>query len=248
MKFLYDVNGAQLMIRSLPIYSGAAAIAKGAVIIKGTADDTSEPFAVVGSGACADTIGVLEEAVAATDTDSAIGGTALNMVKAVINPGAVYLAEYSQLVADTINPSAVSSGTTFNCTSIADGAGAWLYVISSTSNAARGQLQWVVADGTNTLTTKTAFSPVVDTDAYFLKILPQFCLTGVLSAAATGLATTAAAGTMNICVLDNFIQADNIPLQRLDPRKHSGLTGLNSQHPHFYAEIMFRDHILNPLS
>lgn len=249
MKFSYDILGGEAKITRLPVRHGGTAIATGAVLMKGTSDDTNESFAVIGASALADAIGVIQEPVATTETDSAESTGVHLLKKVIINPLAVYLAEWSQAAADD-QTGAVSSSTTFTLASVSAMAGGWIYVSSlGGTTGAAGQLQYIAADGSGTLTTLTAFSPAVISGDTFIKILPQFYKACELNTAATKLAsTTAADGTADIVVLENYIEATDIPFQRLDPAKHSGLTGLHNKNVKFYAEITFRNHLLNPLS
>ncbi len=209
--------------------------------MRGVSDDTDEGMAVIGAPTYADALGVIEEAVAITETDSAIGGTAVLLKKVSIGPHHVYLCEYSQTAADNVAPTSASSSTTFNLTSIEAISGGFIYIVSG---ASKGQLQYIVADTTNALTTKTAFDPVADTDAYVLKVLPRHTKLLDLNTAALKIKSAAAAGSGKLLVLENYIEADNIPFQRLDPTKHSGLTGLDTQHVKFWAELTIRSHML----
>ena len=244
MKYLYSLGGGQQLIREIPVKHSATALVKGALLIKGATDDTDEAFAKIWVASGADIVGVLEEAAATTETDSNADGTAVLLKKVTLNPDAVYLCEYDQAAASTPSPTS-SSGTTYTHSSIEGIAGGWLYVAGGTG---AGQLQWVVSDGSGSLVTKTAFDPVLDSTSEVVKILPQFHALAELIANGSKFITQAAAGTLNVCILENFIEADNIPFQRLNPAKHSGLTGLNSQNVKFYSEVYFRDHLLNPLS
>lgn len=241
MKYSYTIGGGDPCVKVLPVRHATTDIPKGAAVMRGVSDDTNEPFIGVAAGSFADIIGVLEELVDNADTDSAIGGTAILRAKIGINPMNVYLAEYDQ--SDTLAETSASSTTTFNCTSIEGIAGGWLYAITG---SAAGELQWVASDDTNSVVTKSAFTTTGGSDT-FIKILPQFHLLAKLVTAGDKIGSDAGAGSAPVLVLENYIEATNIPYQRLDPTKHSGLdlTGLS---PKFYAEILFRDHALNPLS
>lgn len=242
MKLSYTIGGGDPLIRNIPVFHNTTDVVKGAAIMRGVSDDTNEPYAVVAAGSFADIIGVTEELVDNANTDNGLAGTTHSLYKVTMNPNNVYLAEYDQT--DTAAETSASSSTTFNCTSIEGIAGGWIYMVSG---AAIGQLQWVVSDDTNAVVTKTAFTTTGGTDT-FIKILPQFHLLAKPITNGSKLGSDAGAGSLAVCVLANYIEADNLPFQELDPVKHSGLTGLNSQNVKFYSEIMFRDHVLNPLS
>lgn len=242
MKYLYTIGGGDPLIRQIPVLDGGTDILKGALVMKGSTDDTNEPFAVL-STTGTDAIGVIENLVDASETvDSAIGGTAIQLAKVAMNPHNVYLIEYDQ--ADTLAETTATSTVTFTATSLeAALTGGYLFAITG---AAAGELQQVVTDASGSCTTKAAFTQTSGSDT-FIKILPQFHTVLKLNSTATKIGSDVAAGAVEVCILENYIEADNVPFQRLDPTKHSGLD-LTNQHPKFYAEVLFRDHILNPLS
>ena len=68
-----------------------------------------------------------------------------------------------------------------------------------------------------------------------------------INAAATMIGTDAAAGTGEVCILENYIEANSIGKATLNPKSHSGLTGLNDSAVKFFAELIFRNHFLNTL-
>lgn len=244
MIFFYDVlQGGVNLLKDVPVRHAGTTIVKGAVLMKGVTTGTDRGAAILATGAGTNTVGVAEQKIPSSLTDYNADGTVHPKYKVSVNPMGVYLAEYSQDTADDVDPTSDSSGTTVNCTSIEDIGGGWVY---ATAGTAIGQLQYVVGAGAGTLTTKTAFAPVLDAaTGHFIKILPKFHVLGLLNATSDKLASQAAAGSFELEVLENYISANNIPFQPLDPTKHSGLTGLNSQNVRFYAEVMFRGHILN---
>lgn len=241
MKFAYDLHGFQEIVRDYPVFGNAADIVEGAIVMRGATPGTNQPFAIVASGACADVIGLLKELHDySVDGDSNVGGTTLVNRKILINPFAVFQAEYDQT--DTMAVVS-SSGTTVTITSIEDNIdGGWVYAVAGTG---KGQLQFITAADGSTITTKTASG--WDSTTTLIKILPLWHQLGKLNTAGDKLGTDAAVGSAVITNLDNWIQADTIPFTKLDPTLHSGLTGLDTRNVKFYSDIIFRDHALNTI-
>ena len=96
MRYWNTVGGGDPWIRTIPVKHSTTDVVKGALVIRGTTDDSTEPFAVVGASAAADVLGVLEELVDNADTDSNIDGTAYIRAKVSMNPFNTYLVEYDQ--------------------------------------------------------------------------------------------------------------------------------------------------------
>ena len=119
--------------------------------------------------------------------------------------------------------------------------GGWVYAVSGTGI---GILQVITAADGSTITTKTATG--WDSTTTLIKILPQWHTLVKLNSAATMIGTDAAAGSGLITILENWVEADSIGLAPLDATLHSGLTGLNNRNVKFYADIIFRNHVLNP--
>jgi hypothetical protein len=234
MIFAYDLTGAEPIIRDYPIYGGAADILEGAVVIRGATPGTDGSQLITGAAtACADVVGVLNELHDySVSGDSAIAGTTWVLRKVIINPFAVYRAEYSTgaiAVAST-------STTTVTVSSLEDNIdGGWLL-------GDDGLLEFLTASAAGSCTSKTASGW---TSANTLqKILPLFHQLGVIATGGANLNHAAAAGTATISVLENWIQAKGIPRQRLDPTKHSGLTLTSAK---IYSDIVFRNHAFNTI-
>jgi hypothetical protein len=241
MKFLYDLAGGQNDVQKVPVYQGGATPLKvGAAVMRGVTANTNQAAAIVAAGALADIIGVLMAASSATDFSEA--GTANNLTKCLVNPFAVFLAEYSQVSGDLVTATSASSSTTLNCTSIENIAGGWVYVALGTDI---GDLRYIVSGSSNVLTAKSAPATAWDTTTKFVKILPQFHELVAIMSDGTGLKSTAAAGTGAARVLANYMKYDGQDLVQLDATLHDATTGLNSLHAHFFAAIVFLDHALN---
>lgn len=243
MKFKFDLSGQDTpVIKKLPVYN-ASSLSKGAALVRGVTGEADHGALIVSGAAATDVVGVLENAVSSFGVFAT--GTLWNdayLQDVCINPSAVYEADYDQ--ADTM-VAVSSSSTTATITSLEDDIdGGWLYVVSGTG---AGQLRWLAASASGSCTTLTAFSPVLDGTSYLIKILPNFHKLVKLNSTATKIGTDAAAGSGIISVLENFVRADGINKQRLDPALHSGLN-LYGKNAVFSAEIVFCDHLFNQLS
>jgi len=235
MKWAYDLSGAEGIIRDIPVYGNAAAIISGAGVMRGATPGTNQGFAILATGACADFWGVLQElhAAVAAGADSKQDGTAYTYRKAIINPFAVWRTEYDST--DTMAVASTST-TTVTVTSLEDDIdGGWLL-------GNDGQLQYLVASASGSATSKTASAWTSANTV--LKILPVNHQLGKLNATGDKLGTDAAAGSAVITVVENYLKARGIPLQKLNPTKHSGLT-LTS--PVCYSDIVFRNHTYNSI-
>ena len=241
MKFAYDLQGNSEIVRDYPVFGDASDISEGAVVIRGATPGTNQPFAVVGTGALTDVIGVIKELHDfSVSGDPTTTGTVFIERKIIINPFAVWRIEYDS--ADTM--AVVSTaGTTVTITSLEDNIdGGYLYAISGTGI---GRLAFITTSASGSCTTKETTG--WDSTTTVIKILPLWHQLAKINTAATMLGTDAGAGTGEITVLQNYIEADSIGHTRLSPVTHSGLTGLNSRNVKFYADIIFRNHALNSL-
>lgn len=234
MKFAYDLTGAEPIIRDYPVYGAGADIVEGAVVMRGATPGTNGGQLIVGVSALVDVVGVLAELHDySVSGDSLIAGTAWVYRKVIINPFAVYRAQYDST--DTMAVASTST-TTVTVTSLEDNIDAgWLL-------GNDGQLQFLTASAAGSATSKSA-SGWTSANT-LLKIVPVFHQLIKINTAADKIGTDAAAGAGEVANLDNWVQARGIPLQRLDPTKHSGLTLTD---PKIFSDIVFRNHAFNTL-
>jgi len=240
MKFKYDLQCGSPIIRDLPVFGAAANINEGAVVIRGATPGTDQPFAILGAGALADVLGVMAELHTNTVSgdDSNVGGTNYTRKKVIINPFAVFEAEYDQ--ADTMAVASTSS-TTVTITSIEDNIdGGYVYAVGGTG---AGRLAFITAADGSTVTTKEATG--WDSTTTLIKILPLFHQVAKFNSTQDKIGTDAAAGSAAITILENYIESDSIAKVTMNPVSHSGLTGLNSVNVKFSAEVIFRNHAFN---
>lgn len=235
MRFHYDLAGSSQIVRDYPVYGAAVDIVAGAVVMRGATGETDHGLLVVGAGALADVVGVLEELHDySVSGDSLLAGTAYVKRKVTINPFAVYLAQYDS--SDTAAVASTST-TTVTITSLEDDIDAgWLL-------GNDGQIQWLAASASGSATSKSSSGWTSANTV--LKVLPLFHQLGKINTAADKLGTDAAAGSGLIVVLENYIEADGVKMEPLDPTKHSGVTYSN---PKVFSDIRFRDHAFQTLS
>ena len=247
------------IIRDMPIYD-AALLANGELLMKGTTDpdggaDQGIALVTAYTGSSAEAVncvGILQDArwnpnvqgvysqnvapanVPATATNGPFYG------KVIINPGAVYLAEYDQADAIAITSTA---GTTLTVAALQDDIdGSFVYFVGATAG---------VTGSLRHLNTSAAGSAVMDSaltvngtgaDSIIRTLRPLSATTN-LNAASTGLSTTAAINSgVSLRVLDNYVQADNIPFCQLRKATHKGKNSL--QKAKLFAEIVSINHCL----
>lgn len=254
MKFHYDMfalNGGQID-RDVLLYD-AASIAKGELVMLGSTDPDSNAdhgvayiTAYTGdSSEAVDALGVCLEDV--TPTTLPGGEVAGNYGKVTINPGAVYLAEYSQAAANDIALTEAWSTTTLTITSLEDDIDTgWIYGSSQSSTSGfEGQLRYIAASASGSCTLSNAPTTAGTTSDTVIKILPVNHRLTALTADATGLLSDAAAGSgVSLHIVENYIQSKKIynmtPLRRFN---HSNLDSLNEGR--FYADVALLDHVYN---
>ena len=244
MKYVYSLDGSKEIVRDFPVYGAAVDIVEGAAVIRGATGETDHGIAVVATGACADILGVLAELHDySVSGDTILAGTAYVRRKVIINPMAVYRAQYD--TADDMDV-ASTSGTTVTVTSLEDDIdGGWLLGDDGSGAYGTGStgslLQYLAASASGSATSKTASGWTSANDV--IKILPLLHQLIKVNTAADKLGTDAAAGSGRAVIIDNWITADGLPLQQLDPTKHSGLTLFN---PRIFSDIRFLNHALLP--
>ena len=172
---------------------------------------------------------------ASAGTDSKADGTAYTYLdkEVCINPDAVYLAEHTN-PATSLIAIATMSGTSVTVTSLEQSmAGSWFW-------GSDNQLQYIVSQGASTTAvTKTASGWIAGTTT-LTRLTPDFAILVALSSDGTKIKNAAAAGTGKVAIYRSYLQSLAVPLQRLDPTKHSGVTfdaGLR-----LFQDILFQDH------
>lgn len=242
MKFIYDLHGNSEIVRKVPVFGNGTSFVEGAAVMRGATPGTNQPFAIVAASGLVDIIGVIKEpsTSASAADDSNVGGTLLTRRKVLINPFAVFRADYDQTTVLSVTS---TSGTTVTIGSLEDDIdGGWLYAVSGTG---AGSVYYITTAASGSCTTKTATN--WDSTTRVIKILPLFHQKVFLNTTADKLGTQAAVGSGDACILESYIETDSLGITVLDATKHSGLTGLTTLNTKFSADIIFRNHFLNTL-
>lgn len=280
-KWHYDLTGAEPIIRDVPMYD-AALIDNGEFIMQNPTAANKQEFITgyVDSAACmVNGLGISVEGI---DTNGSTGGgggvngnlpklkpfdTAASIAtatavgqrwgKAIINPFAVYLTEYSQAAADdetaTTNETA---DTTITMTAIEQSIdGGWIYSTHLSPVAAeRGQLRYVSAAAPNTLTYLTA-ATYTAASTTLIKILPINHELVDLTADGKKIATDLPASpVISLKVIQNYIAPGTGfaggqgtgPLEVLREKLHdnSNVYGSGTK---FYSDLILLNHAYNTI-
>ena len=233
MKFHFDLSGCQQIIKDIPVYGAGSALTIDAALMRGATAGTNSGFAIVAAGTLAGILGVLQEAHAdpgSAGDDSKQDGSVITFRKVLINPFAVWLAEHVGAVAAALAIDSVVT-TAITVTGAEDNVdGGWML-------GSDGQLQYITASTTTNRTTKTAsgWSAAIT----YAHIQPLYHAIGELDSTGVKIQNTIATTDGKMRVLENYIQADGVPRQKLDPTKHSGITYTN---PKVFSDIIFTDH------
>lgn len=260
MRYHYNLNSPddEPIVRDMPIYD-AALLANGELLMKGTTDPDSGAdqgialvTAVTGSSAEAvNCVGILQDSrwnpnvqgiysqnvapanVPATATNGPFYG------KVIINPSAVYLAEYDQ--ADAIAITSTST-TTLTVGSLQDDIdGSFVYFVG-THTGVTGSLRALTASASGSATMDSALLTTGVGSDTIIRTLRPLSATTNLNAAATGLTTTAAINSgVSLRVVENYMQADNHPFEPLRKATHKGLNSL--QKTKLFADVVSINHL-----
>lgn len=255
MKWHYDFNGAEPVIRDLRVYNGGVAIAAGAAMAYGPVATAENTGAAIQADAdvLSNIIGVTLEAIPAANLSVVATGVDY-YAKMIINPLGVYLAKYSTAAADDVPCTAAdATGKTVTVTQVADHERCWVY-ITSTGGSADGfgnLFQVGATTGTTVLTAATSYD-----DALSANAIGDTCIVlhqpygADVAGGSVDLATNcvdvsghdAAASAGAAIVLDNYIISKDRPMERLKCSQHSGIN-YAGENPSFYADLMFSEHL-----
>jgi hypothetical protein len=185
-----------------PVYSGAAAIKKGAMLMPGVTADTDMGLLIAATTTGLGSVGFLDKAIAAADTDSSVLGTGWNLQDVeLLKPYYVTDAEYDQ---STTMAVASNSSTTLTITSLENNIDtSWVYATTGTK---AGYLSFLVSSAAGSATQKTAMG--FSTDTTLIKILRLFHRVAYLNATFDKLGTQAAVGTWTTRILQNKMKVN----------------------------------------
>ena len=226
------------LVRDCPWYD-ASSIIKGQGLTYGAT--TKGAVLIDCSAQAADVIGVSNEAKTCSTTDITTG--TLVFGKTILNPDAIYLAQYDNAEASDIDvvSCTTTAATLGTCDDDLDGS--WLYANSGTG---KGDLMYVGAASTTVFTfdTTTALDTAwtSSTDVLLIKKPWKYndSVGADLSATFDELLSDEDS-TGAIAILENYIEASTVAFGPLRPRQHHALSNLDEQNVKFYADIYFTD-------
>lgn len=260
MRYAYDLHHVEPEIQDVPVYD-ATQLQDGELIMLGATDPDSNAdhgvafiTAQTGSSAEAvDALGIILDrrgetgyttpgphpAVTVTDLPDIADPPYL---RAIINPFAVYRAEYDQ--ADTMAVASTST-TTFTVTSLEDDIDiGWIFMVTATVSGNDANLRQLTASASGSATMDSALTGGNETSGTAIKILPVNHQTTDLATDSLGLGTNAAIGTgISLAVMENWMRSDSEPTTRLRAAKHRGLDFTNNAR--FFSDVILLDHIWN---
>jgi len=255
MRWTYDLTGAEPIIRDLPVYD-ATSLYNGELLMLGTTDPDSNAdqgisliTAYVSDSAteAIDVAGILTEKTYESTAPSRIYATDTSGVyygKVIINPFAVYRAEYLQ---DTSNDVAITStsSTTLTVSSLEDDLdGGWVF-FPLTSTGVKNSLRFITTSASGSCVMDSALTASGTSADTIIKILPQHHQLVALDTGAVGLSSVdaKAGSTTAIIILENYLQSFSHTMQPLRRITHAGLNNLTNAK--FYADILCTDHLFN---
>jgi hypothetical protein len=276
MKWHYDLTGAEIILRDVPVYAAATLSDGEGLMLDATATSDNRYISVNGTGSAAfiDALGICKEnlsvtsladqgdtiTTAATTTTPAISSVACAVTagqryaKAIINPFAVYLMEYDQGTASYCTCPAVSASTTWTQTVEQYFEGGWIYICNapSTSIAAnRGQLRWIgVSTNTSSYTLLSALTCTAAEKC--IKIYPVgHRITGVNASAANqetklSMLTSMSAGATLMVQVIENFVGGSN--KPLEPMRPARHSGIQDSTLKFYADVAMINHVWNQLS
>jgi hypothetical protein len=265
MEWVYDITGAEPILRDMPVYD-AATLAKGELLMLGTTDPDSNAdqgqalitaYNSTAANSAIDAVGILNDdaydsalgtgnytapsSVPATATNGAYYG------KVIINPFAIYRAEHSLLAADDVAITSTST-TTLTVGSLSDDIDGCYAYFPLTDDGVKGSLRYIVAAASGSCTMDSALTTTGDSSDTVCIIAPALKYATNLTADGTKVASgncQGIFGATNIRILESYIDRDR-GIEPLRKAKHSGLNGLDNckggNGPKFYSDIMLKDH------
>ena len=233
-------EGGGVVVRDCPVYD-ASTIVKGQALTYGAS--TVGCVLIDATATAADVAGVANETVTASTTALTTG--TIVYAKTILNPDAIYLAQYDPSTSADVNVISSTTAATTLGTCDDDLEGSWLYCNSGTGV---GQLGFIGAATTTVMTLDTtdpwAVAPDSSTDVLIIRKPWRAPADGGKDLDATfTMLLSDEDETGAIMVLENYIEATTIPFAPLRPRQHHALTGLNNVGVKFWSDIFFKDNL-----
>lgn len=259
-RWSYDTTGAEPILRDEPVYD-AATLVYGEFVMKGTTDPDSAndegislvtAYSATAANSCIDAVGIMNETVDTDSTPTCASAysttTGPCYGKVIINPFAIYQVEHSLAAADDVAITSTST-TTVTIPSLADDIdGAFVY-FPLTAAGVKGSLRLLTASASGSATMDSALTTAgTGSDTAVLIGVPNNYAFN-LTADGTKLSSSDCQNVKeatNLMVLQ--IRADvGAGIEMMRPNKHNGLDNLDLMNggtgPHFYYDIMLKDHL-----
>jgi len=249
MRFHYDITGAEPIVRDVPVYDGSTTdgFNKGEMICQGatagSADCTVAFITGYNSSQASSMVhglGVIQEDV---DDGTNAAGTSFAYGKAIINPFAIYLAEYDVASAIAFTTSTVT--WTFTGTSEDNIDFGWAFVVTATTSGNIYNLRQITAAASGSFTI-AALDGGNETAGTGIKILPvNHKLVNLTADATKILMLAAAAAGVSLRIVENYVNSNGRPMQALRAAIHRGAK-LDAG-AKFYADLCMLDHVYNTI-
>jgi len=261
MKWVYDLCGAEPIIKDIPAYD-AATIAYGEAIMLGAtayASGADGGIAAIsgvpstaGAGQMVDAIGVSLETKTTASSPSIASAVNLTTtvgrayVKAIVNPFAVYRTEYDKSAEIAIAGSASTSEIEVTGVGASTFDGQWIW-FSASAGPNYGQLRLCAVSGTGaTIDLDVAALNTITTADAFIAVNQPMQYSTILNAAGTmvGQSTVGPNTATNLRVVDVLVDK-GAGVERLTYNQHRGsnIGSTAANTTKFYNDIICKDHV-----
>jgi len=253
MRFSYDLNGASPLMKDLPLYiAGNAGIVAGQALSTCLDDDTEGNGCAVASTATTmvDFLGVSTAPVSDGTSVNATG--VMFYANLILNPGAVYRAEFDDSTNDAVTTVASASGELVTITFAANQLAGWTFCTGPSGNTAEGNLSKAGALSTTASLTNVTGADYDDelgasTTSSLYILIPSMLGGGVsggsldLNTACTKADGAPAPTGAAILQLENYINSNRFSNEPLRVARHGGKKEVGAK---FYTDIVFTDSVL----
>ena len=252
MRFNYDLAQAYPVLRDLLVYDATASGLIAGQAVSSTAINASEGCGGVidpTTNTLVDIVGVFAETPPTTVSVMAAGTD--YYAKVIINPNAVFLAQWSEATSTT-NTVADSTGETVSATAIdANQEAGWVYVNGPTTDTGYGNLFKIGAQTSTTTLTNVTGAAYDDelkantTSSTYIIIRRPLVNAPTLGGQDLDSTFAKLDGSKDssgaAIVLENYINHTRFPMEPLRVARHGGknVTGAT-----FYGDVWFCDHTL----
>ena len=246
MRFHYDLTQATPIMREYPVYDVSDSGLVAGQAVSGSAINATEGKGCMIDAAAADPIAVIGVLASTSAHCLSVLATGVEYYgKAIVNPHAIYLAEWEQ--SGGTNTAANATGETITCTIAANAEANWFYVYGSDGNTAQGNL-FKAGNDSNTATainvTGTAFDDelgALTTASTFINIVTHL-IGGITTGSVdmnsdmTKLSGAADATGGDMLILENYINSKRFPFEPLKVANHCGKKDASAK---FYGDLFF---------